>query len=246
MRSILTALIISLLVGTGQDTFRIDGVVRDSQGGALPGAEITLSGGRTVVTDIDGRFAFANLGPGSYEISARLAGFRAQTQRVHFRESSTVQVVFALSLAMLAEVLPIVPEPHDAYREADAIAHVRIVRTLPPLPCSGLGVVSAQHEATVLSELKGTLPSTVYFLQDSAGQCVEGSTMLEGAGERVYRPGSEYILFLVRAGKWYGRIAGGALAFPVREGSVNTHGFRDLPEVVSLDRFRLALQELAR
>ena len=95
--------------------------MRDSQGGALPGAEITLSGGRTVIADVDGRIAFANLGPGSYEVSARLAGFRTQTQQVHFGELSTVQVVFALSLATLAEVLPIVPEPHDAYREADAI-----------------------------------------------------------------------------------------------------------------------------
>jgi hypothetical protein len=245
MRSIVTVLFISLLVASGQDTFRINGVVRDSEGGLLPGADVTLDGGLTVIADADGRFEFANLTKGIYDIRARLAGFRAQTQQVRVGAAPTTHILIALPVGMLREVLHVAPEPSEAYREADAIAHVRIVRTLPPLPCSELGVVSALHEGAVLSVVKGTLPPLIDFLQDSAGICVEGSTTLEGMA-RAYTGGSEYILFLVRARNWYDRIAGGAFAFPVREGSVRTNGFRGLPDVVSVDRFRLALQELAR
>ena len=83
-------------------------------------------------------------------------------------------------------------------------------------------------------------------LQDSAGTCVEGSTSAEGIGERPYRSGTEYILFLVRDGNRFNRISGGSFAFPVRGGRVLTHGFRGLPDVVNLEAFRVALQELAR
>jgi hypothetical protein len=244
--TVLAWLLMSGLVGSSQETFRINGVVRDNQGGALPGAEITISGGQTVVADVEGRFELSNLAAGAYDLRARLAGFRAQSQQVRVGQSPTTRVTFVLPLGMLAEVMHITPEPREAYRRADAIAHIRIMRQLPPLPCSELGVVSALHEGAVLSALKGALPTTIHFFQDSAGTCVEGSTTLEGMGERAYSAGSEYILFLVRVGDRFDRIAGGSLAFPVRAGSVFTHEFMGLPEVVSLDAFRVALQELAR
>jgi hypothetical protein len=229
-----------------QDGFRIIGVVRDVQGGALPGVEITLTDGRSVVADAAGRFEVVNLTRGAYELRAALAGFRAQTQQVRVGESPTTSVEFVLALGMLVEALPVEPEPEEAYREAVAIAHVRIVRELPPLPCSELRVVSALHEAVVLAELKGSLPPTIHFLQDSSGTCVEGSTSARGIGDRPYRPGNEYVLFLVRDGERFNRLAGGSLAFPVRNGRVGTHGFDGLPDVVDLATFRAALQRLAQ
>jgi hypothetical protein len=62
--------------GTGQ----IEGIVRDEQGGVLPGTTLTLrhqaSGvQRVVVTEADGRYRFPALGPGLYTLKADLPSF---------------------------------------------------------------------------------------------------------------------------------------------------------------------------
>lgn len=61
-------------------TGRIEGYVRDAQGGVLPGVTMTLrnqeSGvSRSIVTEPDGRYAFPALAPGKYTVVAQLSGF---------------------------------------------------------------------------------------------------------------------------------------------------------------------------
>ena len=61
----------------------IEGVVKDQQGGVLPGVTVTLrnldSGvSRTSVTGPDGRYRFLALGPGRYHLSAELSGFASK------------------------------------------------------------------------------------------------------------------------------------------------------------------------
>ena len=81
------AALLAALVVTGAAPARaqtvggtIVGVVADSQGGALPGVTLTSRNPETgttrvVVTEGDGRYRFAGLPPGSYDISAELQGF---------------------------------------------------------------------------------------------------------------------------------------------------------------------------
>ena len=60
-------------------TGTVTGIVSDEQGGALPGASVTLTGktgARTSVTDARGEYRFTAVDPGSYEISVELTGFR--------------------------------------------------------------------------------------------------------------------------------------------------------------------------
>jgi hypothetical protein len=64
-----------------QTAATITGVVRDASGGALPRVQLTLRQTETSVTrstasDHDGRFVFAVLPVGRYELRAELAGFR--------------------------------------------------------------------------------------------------------------------------------------------------------------------------
>ena len=68
---------------------RLEGAARDSQGLALPGVSVTLSGEsiigpRSATTDVDGSYRFQALPPGDYTIQFELSGF----QTVVFEEPS--------------------------------------------------------------------------------------------------------------------------------------------------------------
>src|SRR6188508_3425751 len=65
-------------------TGTISGRIVDSQGLAVPGATVTVTGSqgmRTAVTDSDGRFNVPFLTPGSYSLRAELQGFKAFDRR---------------------------------------------------------------------------------------------------------------------------------------------------------------------
>ncbi|SPE30200.1 conserved exported hypothetical protein [Candidatus Sulfopaludibacter sp. SbA3] len=68
----------------GETTSAIVGAVADPSGGAVPGAEVTVSSAetgwkRTARTDAAGRFSFPQLKPGSYSVKVEAAGFNPQT-----------------------------------------------------------------------------------------------------------------------------------------------------------------------
>lgn len=59
---------------------QIAGVVRDEQGGVLPGVAVTLRNqdtgvSRTATTEVDGRYRFPALAPGRYTLRSELSGF---------------------------------------------------------------------------------------------------------------------------------------------------------------------------
>lgn len=84
MRLVLAAVLVAAMVNpvaAQTDTGEISGVVRDTQGGVLPGviivAEHLESGTRIErVTDGEGRYFLASLRTGTYTIAAELPGFR--------------------------------------------------------------------------------------------------------------------------------------------------------------------------
>lgn len=77
-----------LLAGSvaAQTTAVISGVVTDTSGGVMPGVTVTATNvetgiGRTEVTDAEGRYRVRELGLGSYEVRAELAGFSTIVRR---------------------------------------------------------------------------------------------------------------------------------------------------------------------
>jgi hypothetical protein len=227
----------------------VDGVVRDARGDALPGTTVTVKDGSLTrakaVSDEGGAFELVGLASGTYAVTASLAGFRPQTKTVRLGGSAVARLDFTLRARPLEEVLWVVPEPREGYRRADAIAHLRVDGTAPPGPCGDASVVEAVHDARVVDVWKGALPPAIRLVQEAAGVCFDGSERVEGI-ETTYQPGDEYVVFLARSDDGYKRLGGPGLTFGVQGGRILTHEFANLPETVTLEEFRTALERLAR
>ena len=85
-RASIAALLLAIVFGMATSAMAqtttgiISGIIVDAQGGVLPGVTVTARNTdtgvlRTVVTEADGRFRFAALQPGPYEVKAELSGF---------------------------------------------------------------------------------------------------------------------------------------------------------------------------
>ncbi len=87
-----------------QTSSTISGTVADASGGALPGVALTLRNeatglARTTTSAADGRFVFAGIGAGEYELRAELSGFRTLVRR-----DLEVTVAQAVTLALVMDV----------------------------------------------------------------------------------------------------------------------------------------------
>jgi Carboxypeptidase regulatory-like domain/TonB dependent receptor len=98
-------------------TFELSGVIRDEQGGVLPGVSVTVRNEatgvtRTVVSDANGRYYFANLPPqGTWELSTELAGFRSFKQgSLDFYSGSKPVMNLTLSVGELQETVTVIQE----------------------------------------------------------------------------------------------------------------------------------------
>jgi hypothetical protein len=115
-RSFLLLLLVLAAASAGAQSFTgtVTGVISDEQGGALPGATVTLTGrtgSRTAVTDASGQYRFTAVEPGSYEIGVALTGFRpAKRENVPVTISKTVEALFTMKVGGLSETLEVIGE----------------------------------------------------------------------------------------------------------------------------------------
>ena len=98
----------------------VSGIVRDSTGGALPGATVTMTKTdtgqtRTVVTDGDGAYSIPGLPVGTYQLKVALDGFNTQV-----RDGIVLQVgsnpAINVTLSVAAHVKPRKSGPTAAER----------------------------------------------------------------------------------------------------------------------------------
>jgi TonB family protein len=90
----------------------ISGVVRDSSGGVLPGARLTLAEmnlatERETLTDGAGRFWFRNVPPGRYSLVTSLPGFARVRQEFAVATGERVERDVALRLGMVVETITV-------------------------------------------------------------------------------------------------------------------------------------------
>jgi outer membrane receptor protein involved in Fe transport len=95
---------------------QLTGIVRDVQGGVLAGTSVTLfgedvMGERGVTTEVDGRYIFRALSPGTYNLRFELPGFVVREARGLIVEAGTTITVDAnLAVAAIAENVVVTAE----------------------------------------------------------------------------------------------------------------------------------------
>ena len=187
----------------------IQGNLHDTNGGALPGATITVAQGnlrRTVVTDTAGSYKFSALPVGSYTVTAALMGFNTGVRsNVIVPSAGTTRVDFVLCTASLEDIDWIAPRDLSAlWTRADVVARIQISGTRPvQSDCAWSGF---EHTAAVRDLLK-----------DASGR-VNGHTLTfvqeNWSGERTpYAGDQEMIVFLAVTPRGLYRVAGPQSAF---------------------------------
>src|SRR5260370_11674381 len=92
-----------------QTTGAIYGFVKDTSGAVVPGATVVAKNtetgiSRNAITDEQGRYQFANLSVGAYEVQASLSGFQTEVRRgVELTVGREAVINFALQVGQIAE-----------------------------------------------------------------------------------------------------------------------------------------------
>ena len=106
--------IAALAQGVTEGTVR--GIVRDTQGAAMPGATISATspaapGNHTTISEADGQYRLLNLSPGVYEIRAEQAGFaKAVRTEVEVRAGLNLTIDFEMKVGTVEETVTVTGE----------------------------------------------------------------------------------------------------------------------------------------
>ena len=149
--AILVALVLSgwtsAAAQTRATTADLVGTAYDQSHAVLPGVTITAMNtetnqSRTVVTDGAGRFTILAVPPGSYRVTAELAGFKPQTQDdVTLQLGAQVELEFTLRIASLEQQVTVAATP-IVERAQTAIATVVTQQQINDLPINGRDFIS--------------------------------------------------------------------------------------------------------
>jgi hypothetical protein len=125
--------------GTAPAGFQISGILVDANTSQpVPRARVAIASvtqrdnPTTVITGGEGRFSFANLGPGKYTLTAQARGYLAQSFNQHEQFSSSVAVGPNLDSSNLIFRLPpegsisgvVIDEAGEAVRDAEVLLYV--------------------------------------------------------------------------------------------------------------------------
>ena len=149
------------LAQTDVTTVRLSGTVKDPDGGALPGATVTvksLDTGRTLqtVTDSRGFYRVIDLEVGRYDVTCDLAGFtNAKRSGVRLLLGSALTVDFTLQLARTTESVTVTSEVPLVEVGSTAASTTIQTEQIQQLPSSGrnfTNLVLAMPETTTSNE----------------------------------------------------------------------------------------------
>lgn len=195
MRRILTCLIVLFVVATALPapaqtlTGGIEGVVKDQQGGVLPGVTVTLLGKRgsqTTVTDAAGAYRFAGVDPGTYTLTVDLSGFRPKRQEnlvVNIGRQLQVHLTLVAGMAESLDVVGEAPVVNTASSATDNTLSQDMLFNLPMRPSNAA--------TDLLNYLPGINNGSAY----GADSDTANGLLLDGVDTRDPEGGSAWTFF---------------------------------------------------
>lgn len=115
------------------------GIVTDSSGGVIPGADVTVTNQATgvaahVVSGADGAYEVRYLTPGEYIVQVSLSGFRTERRRFELRVGQMIRVDIPLEVGDLAEAVEVVATGQLLETQSGVTGSVVTERTIQNLP----------------------------------------------------------------------------------------------------------------
>lgn len=124
------------------DTATITGLVADSGGAAIAGAQVVATNQETnlktnITTNEDGYYTLTNLRPGLYTIEVEQSGFKRETRPdVRLSVGQRVRLDFSVSVGQVSEVVTITGDTLALQREDATVGNVVDNRRITTLPLS--------------------------------------------------------------------------------------------------------------
>src|SRR6266581_3992812 len=209
------------------ETGSVTGVVTDAQGGTVAGADVTLTdvatkSPRTTTTNDSGRYHFASVPVGTYDITISKSGFKvhkAAAQKVSIATQLTLDV--ALEVGALTETVVVTSQVGSELQTANATIgntiDLKNLELLPNLGRDATSLLSLQPGVTPRGDIAGSYMDQNTFTVDG------GNNTDDMAGNTI-----GYIQnFTGLAGSQTNGMASGVVATPietVEEFKVNTFG----------------------
>lgn len=163
-----------------QPSGQLAGVVRDTSGGVVPGATVTIAGAplsspRSLVTDRQGRYAFDALPPGRYVVTAALSGFQSSGHEIDVEgRPATLDIV--LEVSSLFETVTVTATKTGA---TDVQSTPIAITALPARAVEQLGVQT-------VAGLAGLVPTLTISQHTGLGQVT-----IRGIGTNLIFVGSD-------------------------------------------------------
>jgi len=122
---------------------QVSGMVRDASGGALPGADVTITkidtgAVRTAITGADGTYVFPNLPVGPYQLKVALQGFTTYVQDgIVLQVSSNPQINVTLALGTVSEQVTVTANTTMVETHSTGVGQVVDNQRVVELPLNG-------------------------------------------------------------------------------------------------------------
>jgi hypothetical protein len=171
-------------------TGTITGRVLDQQGGALPGATVTVTGktgSQTQVTDTRGEFRFVGLSVGTYSVLAELPGFsKREEQALDLGIGNTIDLKLELKVSGVSESVQVTASPITIDTSTTATDSKLSQSLLFSMPISRTNAA-----VNLLNNAPGINSGSAY----GGGANVGSSLMLDGVDTRDPEGGSAWTFF---------------------------------------------------
>ncbi len=230
------------------DTGSILGTIKDTSGGLIPGAQVTLTNTDTglvvtTTTGASGEYTFSPVKIGHYSVGAEFRGFqRVEHSHVTVEVQQRVVVDFVLPPGQMTQTVQVTGEPPALQTQDASVGQVVTARAINDLPLNGrnftflaqlsAGVTQGQQDTRGLGasgsfSANGERPSQNNYLLDGIDNNTNLVDFLNGTAFAVRPPIDALAEFKVQTNDYsaeFGRSAGAVLNATIKSGTNEFHG----------------------